>query len=202
MRRKEQLLVGLTGGIASGKTEVSRELKILGALILSADEIGREVMDNEPGMLEWVKAVFGEQFFDAEGKLLRKKLGDLVFSQPEKKKALDDKIFPIIYKRLLDRIEDGFRQNKVIVVDAAMIFEWGIEREFDILLTVLSSEKDIKERLSERDGFDAKQISDRLASQLSPDYKAECSDWVIKNDGDLNDLKSQVRLFWEAVINK
>ena len=196
----KRLLIGLTGGIASGKSAAAEYLRKLGAFVISADMIGKEVMTEESGMPGWVRETFGSEFFDSEGRLMRKNLGDLVFSDPEKKKLLDDKIFPIIYRALRAKIDDGFRVNNLVVVDAAMIFEWGIEDDFDIILTVVSSWKNVRERLACRDGFDTAQIENRIASQIDNLVKAEKSDYVIENNSSLEKLEEEILGFYNFII--
>ncbi len=198
--RGKVLLIGLTGGIASGKTEAANILKSLGAAVVSGDELGRWVMENIPEMLEWVRQTFGEECFDREGKLIRQKLGDLVFAHPEMRNKLDEKIFPYIYRRLQDEVKDKSKHRRVVVVDAAMIFEWGIEGDFDIVLTITAAQDAIFRRLSHRDGFDRIQMENRMASQISPKEKAARSHWIITNDSSLDELEKEVRRFWREIV--
>ena len=194
-----KILVGLTGGIASGKTVAAEQLQKLGAGVISADAIGKEVMTGETGMLPWIRDTFGQEFFDHRGDLMRKKLGDFVFSRPDMKKLLDDKIFPLIHERLHRQIREKSLDFEVIVVDAAMIFEWGIDAEFDIILTVLSSNENVTERLKKRDGFDPDQVKSRLSSQIPPSEKAARSDYVIVNDGTLEALLEETGKFYRRI---
>lgn len=192
-------IVGLTGGIASGKTIVAEHLRGFGACVISADLIGKQVMTEETGMLTWIRDTFGEEYFDRGGQLIRKKLGDLVFSHPEKKKLLDDKIFPLIHKEMFTRIRENRSDFDIIVIDAAMIFEWGIENEFDILLTVISSNEKIIERLKSRDGFDLGQVTSRLSSQIPPSEKAAKSDYIIVNNSSLEALREETEKFYRLI---
>lgn len=193
-------MIGLTGGIGSGKSEAARIMAELGAYVISADEIGKWVMDNNPGMSEWVRINFGSDFFDNEGKLIRKKLGDEIFSNPGSKQRLDEKIFPQIYARLKELIKDASEKRDIIVVDAAMIFEWGIEQDFDFTVTVLSSEKTVYDRLQRRDKFTRDQIIFRIKSQLPVYLKVSKANYVIHNDGELRDLRNEVEQFWKKAV--
>jgi len=192
-------IVGLTGGIASGKTVAAEHLRELGACVISADLIGKQVMTEETGMLQWVRETFGQEYFDHDNNLIRKKLGDLVFGYPEKKKLLDDKIFPLIHSIILSKIQDGLQDSNLVVVDAAMIFEWGIENEFDIILTVVSSSEKVIERLKSRDVFDIDQVKSRLSSQIPPSEKAAKSDYVIINNSSLETLLEETEKFYRRI---
>ena len=194
------VLIGLTGGIAAGKTTAAEFLRRLGCGIVHADQIGKEVLEEDSEMLSWVRSTFGEEYFDSSGKLMRKELGNLVFSNPEKKKQLDDKIFSALYSRVKQRIEELSAKYAVIVVDAALIFEWGIESDFDLLVIVMSPVDDIYERLSRRDGFDNQAIDNRLKSQLPVSEKARRSHWVLNNDNSIKDLGLQVERFWDVKV--
>ena len=193
---KKAVIIGLTGGIASGKTEAAEIMRKFGASVISADDIGREVMENNPEMLGWVREEFGDELFDLKGRLMRKKLGDLVFSQPDKKILLDEKIFPLIYNRLKEMIYESSKKHSAIVVEAAMIFEWGIESDFDLMVTVVSPVDNVYDRLVFRDKFSDEQIRNRMKSQIPPEEKAKRSNWVINNDDTIKDLEFQVQRFW------
>lgn len=197
---KNILLIGLTGGIASGKSEAARILKGLGAGVISGDYLGKWVMENRPEMLEWVKDTFGEEFIGGDGKLLRKKLGDFVFSHQKSKKKLDDRIFPLIYEKLKEEIEIKAVEYEALVVDAAMIFEWKIEKDFDLILTVVSPVEEVYSRLRNRNGFNMKQVENRIESQLPPELKAAGSHRVIFNDGSLKKLEAEVNRFWREQV--
>ncbi|NQS98273.1 MAG: dephospho-CoA kinase [candidate division Zixibacteria bacterium] len=197
---KKALLIGLTGGIASGKTEAAEILRKLGAGVISADSIGKEVMENNPGMLEWVREEYGDEFFDHKGKLMRKKLGDFVFSHSDKKKILDERIFPPLYEKLKDTIAALSEKYSVIVVEAALLFEWGIESDFDLMVTVVSPVENVYDRLSDRDEFDNGQIRNRMESQIPPEEKAKRSSWVIHNDSTIKDLEFQIQRFWRVKV--
>jgi dephospho-CoA kinase len=195
-----RLLIGLTGGIGSGKSEAARILRELGAYVISADDAGKWAMDNALGILDWVKKNFGGEVFDSEGNLLRKKLGEIVFSNSEKKKLLDEKIFPPLYGRIKESIKAVSDEYNVIVVDAAMIFEWGVENDFDLIISVVSTEEAIYNRLVRRDNFDIAQINNRIHSQLPVLYKAGKSDYIIRNDGTKKELRRAVIKFWEETV--
>lgn len=197
---KKPLLIGLTGSIASGKTEVAEFLRKMGAGLISADRLGREVMEESGAMLDWVRESFGDEYFDSEGNLQRRRLGDLVFSQPDQKKLLDRKIFPLIYQRLKSKVKELEIEHSVIVVDAAMIFEWGIESDFDIIVTVAASPETVYRRLSARDGFDLTRAKYRISSQMSPIEKARRSHIIIENDASLEELWRRVEGFWREEV--
>ncbi len=193
-------LIGLTGGIGAGKSTVAEILKRFGAYVISADEIAKDIMDeNEDNILDWIKHTFGTEFIDNKGKLKRKEFGQLVFSNGESKKLLDDRIFPLIHRRMKYRVEKAFESTNIVVVDAAMIFEWGIEKEFDKIITVIAPVKFVYSRLRERDGLSEDEIKDRINSQLDPALKAQKSDFIIDNEGDFDVLREKVLYIWNKL---
>ena len=195
------VLIGLTGGIASGKTEAALFFKKKGVAVISADAVGKEVMDNpDSGMTAWVRNTFGNGFFHDSGELNRRKFGDEVFSDPQKKKLLDERIFPLIYSSIKKQIESLREDHSVIIVDAAMIFEWGIEADFDIILTIAANEKNIITRVSDRDGFNIKQVKMRIASQIDPSEKMKKSHFIIENNRSLEEFYLKLEKFWEENI--
>jgi dephospho-CoA kinase len=200
MTNRDYLKIALTGGIATGKSEVAKILRKYGAAVISADQIGKEVMEANPELLSWIRTTFGEEYLLPSGELDRKKFGNLVFSQPDKKKLLDEKIFPLIHKKIDEMVEAISQDYYVVVVDAALIFEWGIEREFDLILTVTAPTTVVYERLHLRDGFENEQVKNRIASQLPSEEKIQRSHWVLNNDGSIQDLKNQVYRFWQVKV--
>jgi dephospho-CoA kinase len=194
------LIVAVTGGIGSGKSEFCKFLKELGAGITEGDELGRRALTTDPRLLPDLRQRFGDHIFDTKGNLVRKALGDIVFSNPEAKKWLDARIFPEIYRLLWEDVISLQHEYKHVIVDAAMIFEWGIENDFDLVVVILAPPERIKQYLSHRDGFDDQQMEYRFSSQLPPEEKARRTNVVIHNDGTLDDLRTKAYDFWNVYL--
>ena len=195
------MILTVTGGIGSGKSEFCRILQELGAGVTVGDELGRRALESDPALLPAIRERFGDQVFDAHGKLIRKALGDIVFSDPEAKKWLDTNIFPEIYRLLWQDVVALQHDHQHVVVDAAMIYEWGIENDFDLVVVVLASKEFVKEILTQRNGFDPIQMEHRFASQIPPEEKAQRANVVIHNDDSLSDLHQKARDFWNIHLN-
>jgi dephospho-CoA kinase len=195
------MIVAVTGGIGSGKSEFCKTLAELGAGVVVGDELGRRALETNSDLLPAIREHFGDGVFDTEGRLIRKALGDIVFSHPEAKKWLDTRIFPEIYRLLWEDVLELRQKHDHVVVDAAMVYEWGIENDFDMIVVVTAPFERIRENLSWRDGFDENQILYRIQSQIPPEEKAKRADVVVQNDGTLDDLHLKAREFWTIYVN-
>jgi dephospho-CoA kinase len=191
-------LIGLTGGIGSGKSTVAAELAELGAEIVSGDELGRRALEGSPDFLAQIRSRFGNDVFDSDGKLVRRKLGDKVFGDAEKVLWLTRASFPGIHAFWLEAVERS--QREVVVFDAALIFEWGIEKEFDLLVVVQSALEDVVSRSLEAARLSRREVEARLTSQIPPATKAERADVVLVNDGSLDEFRQKIREFWATRV--
>jgi dephospho-CoA kinase len=186
----ENIIVGLTGGIGCGKTEVAKILEELGARIIDADAIGKQVVEEQSEVLQEMVKVFGMQFLNPDGSLKRKELGSFVFQDEKRKRQLNAIVHPYLWKRVLYDIEEAKKQNfKLIVVDAALIYETGLEKHFQKVIVVSSLLETRIARIRERDGFTETEIRDRIASQMPLEEKVRRADIVIENDGSLERLR-------------
>lgn len=182
---KGSILVGLTGGLGSGKSLVSGEMKRLGAEVLDADLVAREIVEPGSPALEEIKREFGPGVLTGDGALDRKALGEMVFSDPERLKALNRITHPKIIK-LIDRRAEKIAKEKpgtVIVVDAALLIEAGHHRRMDKVIVVYADEDSRVERLMKRDGFTAEEALRRMNSQMPLEEKLPFADIVIDNTG-------------------
>jgi dephospho-CoA kinase len=187
------LAVGLTGGVASGKTTVAQILKEEGAVLLDADQIARELVEpRTPTWAEVVKA-FGTDILDEDGSIRRKKLADLAFSDPQRRKRLNGIIHPAIRKEITRRLKEIGRSNPdaIVIVDAALLVETGDYREMDRLIVVTSTEAQQLERLQQRDGTGREQALAIFSSQMGTEEKVKVADFVIRNEGSLEETKKR-----------
>jgi dephospho-CoA kinase len=192
------VLIGLTGGVGVGKSTAARVLAELGAEVVSGDELGRRVLENSPEMLAEVRARFGGEVFEADGTLLRRVLGELVFANREHARWLTELTFAGIHRWWREAVARSTRE--VVVFDAALIFEWGIEREFDLLLSITASPDHVLRRQSRAGRLTMEEIESRLAAQLPPANKARQSHVDITNDGTIEELEDAVRDVWHTRI--
>jgi dephospho-CoA kinase len=193
MKRKF-LLVGLTGGIASGKSSVSRMLNQLGCLIIDADLIAREVV--EPGEPAYQKIIdaFGQGVLDDEGYINRKKLGALIFQDAEKRKSLNDITHPEIIKReqeiLAELMTEG--HEGIVILDAALLIEAGGAGRVDRLVVVTADEGTQQKRVSDRDDLPREEALRRIRSQMPLSEKAKLAHYIIDNSGTLEQTRHEV----------
>jgi dephospho-CoA kinase len=196
------LLVGLTGGIATGKSTVSEMLRRLGCEIIDADRLARDVVEPEQPAWKQIVAEFGPGVVTADGSLDRKKLGAIVFADPERRRRLEAITHPAIRARLLARLDElaarGFAG--VVVFDAAVMIESGNYKNMDRLVVVVTDDATQAARLQERDGTDEVEGRRKIASQMPLAEKAKLADYVIDNSGDREATAAEVRRVFAALM--
>ncbi|PYN41366.1 MAG: dephospho-CoA kinase [Candidatus Rokuibacteriota bacterium] len=198
------LLVGLTGGIATGKSMVSALLRQLGCEIIDADLLAREVV--EPGRPAWttIVAEFGQDVVTGDGALDRKRLGAIVFANPERRRRLEAITHPAIRERFQARLDElaehGF--TGIVVFDAAVMIESGNYKNMDRLVVVVTDEPTQMARLRGRDGTDDAEGRRKIASQMPLAEKAKLADYVIDNSGDRQATAEQVRRVFAALMSE
>ena len=202
MTARKFLLVGLTGGIATGKSTVAEILRRLGAEIIDADRLARDVVAPGQPAHATIVAEFGRGILNGDGTLDRKKLGAIVFAAPERRKRLEEITHPAIRERFLARLEElsaqGFRG--LVCFDAPVMIESGSYKNMDRLLVVATDEATQAERLRGRDGADEGENRRRIASQMPVAEKAKLADYVIDNSGDREATAEQVRRVFAALM--
>ncbi len=196
-------VVGLTGGIACGKTTVAKMFGELGIPVIDADILAREVVEpGTPGLARIVEA-FGDHVLDAEGRLDRKRLADVVFEDAEARAKLNGILHPLIGAAGAQRIA-ALQDTSApyIIYEAALLVETGSYKAFSALVVVSASESVQKARLEERDRFTADETVARIASQLPLAEKTAVADYVIVNDADLAATRSQVAAVHEKLAGR
>jgi len=195
------LLLGVTGGIASGKSTVSDMLLELGAPLIDFDLLARKVV--EPGTQGYQDIVdyFGKQVLQANGTLDRKKLSAIVFSDLEKRKKLESFTHPYIYEEFFKEIETITHKqpDAVIQVSVPLLIELNLQFLFDKLLVVSVSPDTQAKRLAARDGITVSEAEHIMKSQLPIDEKAGYADFVINNEGSVEETREKVRTVWHAL---
>jgi dephospho-CoA kinase len=192
------LLVGLTGGIASGKSTVSAMLAEQGAEVIDADHIARQVV--MPGTPAWckIREHFGPGVLHPDGQLDRQALADIVFADKSKLALLNEITHPAIFARIADRLEAHHGQDVVVILDAALLIEAGLAEGVDVVIVVHSPREIQVERLAAK-GVGQTDARNRIASQLEPEKRLARADIVIDNSGSLEDLGRQVDKIWKEL---
>ncbi|OGP60265.1 MAG: dephospho-CoA kinase [Deltaproteobacteria bacterium RBG_13_52_11b] len=189
------LIVGLTGGVASGKSVVSEVLRKEGAYVIDADQIARELVEpHSPGWKE-LKSRFGDEILGESGAVQRKKLAAKVFSDPEQRKILEQILHPRIGAEIERRTKEIGRRDPgaIVVIDAALIVERGEYREMDKLIVVTSTEEQQVQRLEDREGARREEAMRILAAQVPLQEKLRVADYVIRNEGLLEETRRRAK---------
>lgn len=195
------MIIGLTGGIASGKSTVSALLLDKGAQLVDADVIAREVMLPGHPVLAAVVRHFGEDILAADGTLDRAKLGNIVFQNPEARQRLNGLTHPAIRQEIKDRMyrleeEDP---DRLIVVDIPLLYESELDNLFEKVIVVYVPRDIQRARLVERNGLTTEQAESRLNSQMDLEVKRSRADYVIDNSSDLKHTEAQVAALWDRL---
>jgi dephospho-CoA kinase len=189
------LLVGLTGGMGSGKTLAASFFKDFGAFVLDADLICRKLV--EPGQPAWkeVSDAFGKEIFTASEKLDRKRLADIIFSDPEKKRILEGILHPKVFEF------EGLKYaaickehpNALVIVDAALLIESGNYKKMDKVIIVNSDKKNRIKRVLARSDMSQDEVTARIKNQMPGEEKVGYADYVLENSLDKDNLRSQIK---------
>jgi dephospho-CoA kinase len=199
--RRRFLLVGLTGGLATGKSTVSEMLRALGCVVLDADALAREVVEPGQPALAAIAREFGPDVLRPDGTLDRKQLGAVVFADPGRRRALEAITHPAIRDRYLARLAEleaaGF--EGIVVWDAPVMIESGGHRHVDRLVVVVADAASQRARALARDG-DPADVERKIASQMPLADKARLADYVIDNSGDRAATEARVREVHAALL--
>ncbi len=182
------LLVGVTGGIGSGKSTFAALLVERGAQVIDADQIGRAALD--PGKPSWrdVVETFGNEVLAAASMNIdRKRLADIVFNDPDKLAALNAIVHPVILRTIADELDILRNTNEIVILDAALLFELGLNESVDVVIVVIADPKTRQQRLLVR-GMTLADVLARMDAQVDPESVASRADIVVRNDGTLEDL--------------
>ena len=189
------LIVGLTGGVASGKTVISKILREEGAYLIDADQIAKDLVRPHTSTWNELRRVFGDGILDEDGSIHRKKLAAKVFSDPEQRNLLNQILHPRI-KEEMDRRTKEIGQNDpeaIVVIDAALLVELGNYREMDRLIVVASTARQQIERLRNRNGMEEEEAQKIITCQMPLEEKLKVADFVIRNEGSLEETKRRVK---------
>lgn len=199
------LRVGLTGGIGSGKSEVSRRLAAHGAVLVDADVAAHEVVEpGTPGLGEIV-AVFGPAVLRPDGSLDRERLGQLVFADPDLRAKLNAIVHPLVHERMRQVEQEGVRSagpDAIVVHDIPLLAESGLAAGYDVVVVVDAPESLQVERLAASRGMSAEHARERMAAQASREQRLAVADIVIDNSRSLGDLDRRVGEVWSQLRDR
>lgn len=190
--------IGLTGGIAAGKSTVSRMLTERGAALVDLDQIAREVVNPGQEPLRLIAERFGPAVLNEDGTLNRARLGEIVFSDEAERKALEAIVHPAIREQMLARMEAFQRERpeRLIVVDVPLLYESGLQSYFEQIMVVYVPRSVQLERLMKRNGLAEAEANRRIDAQMDIEEKRRMADIVIDNSESLEETERQVERFW------
>lgn len=194
-------LIGLTGGIASGKSTVARRLVEHGAVHIDADELARRVVQPGKPALAAIVEEFGQGILDHDGTLDRQKLAEIVFNDDEARERLNAIVHPAVRElttRLLEKIESE-DPDAVVVYDVPLLVEAAVDHPFDLIVVTSAPKRTQVKRLVEERGFDPNQARARVDAQVDNTERVAVADVVIDTDGSMAHTMSQVDALWHRI---
>lgn len=191
------MVICITGNIGTGKSLVAKFFKKWGAFIISGDQIGWEVLKSA-NIKEKLKITFGEKII-RDNDVDRERLGNIVFKDTDRLKQLNKIVHPVLLKKLKESISKS--EEDIIVVDAALIFEWGIKDWFDYKILTISKLSNIKSRLKKLE-FSDEIIDGTLKSQMNPEKARIYADFIIVNNGSKRELREKAQKVWNKILKE
>ncbi|MFW6230167.1 MAG: dephospho-CoA kinase [Halanaerobium sp.] len=194
------MIIGLTGGIATGKSTAAEYLEKKGARIIDADQISHKI--SQKGEKGWQLVVdeFGTEILQENGEFDREKLGEIVFSDPAKRKKLESLLHPLIIYEMKEQAHQYLEKDEIVVFMAPLLYEAGLDRFCDQVWVIDSSEETQIKRLKMRNNFSREEALKRINSQMPLKEKKIKADISIENNSTIADLKSKLDLYWERVL--
>ncbi|HWL90189.1 MAG TPA: dephospho-CoA kinase [Actinomycetota bacterium] len=190
------LLVGLTGGIGSGKSTIARLLERRGAAVIDADQLAREAVAKGTPGFERVVDAFGRGVVTVDGELDRPALAARIFSDPAQKATLEAIVHPEVARRFSDQVEAFRATDRIVVYVTPLLVELGLAPAFDVVVVVTASPHLRVSRVASDRGLSPDEVRGRLAVQATDEQRAEVADVLIDNDGSLAELEPQVDRLW------
>jgi dephospho-CoA kinase len=197
------IVLGLTGGICSGKSTVAAMFQRLGATVIDADQVAHELVEPGQPLFETVASTFGREVVGADGCLDRRRLGALVFADPEARRRLETLLHPAIIEECERRIRQAeVSGTSICLVNAALLIESGWYTRCDAVILVEASEATQLDRLARSRGLGQDDAMLRIRSQMPQQEKHQYAHYVIENEGPLDATARQVKAVWEQLYNK
>lgn len=191
------LKIAITGGAGSGKSTVARMFKELGAPVLDADAAARDAVAVGRPAWQELRRLFGEEYFHPDGSLNRAKVSELVFSDPEARKRLNEIVHPRVAQELQERFKDLERQGAdLVLVEVPLLFEAGLSGAYDRIIVVYVDPAEQARRLGQRDHREAAEVRGILEAQWPLKEKAARADYLVDNRGSLDESRERVQAIW------
>lgn len=175
--------------------------KELSAGVVEGDEMGRLALSTDADLRNELAERFGREILDDDGQIIRSKLAEAAFKTPDAAEDLTSLTFPTLYGLAREKFQELAESRQVIVFDAALIFEWCIEEDFDVVVIVTAPREDLIDRSSKRLGISKDQAEKRLEGQISIKEKVDRADYVINNDGSIEELRKKAQEIW-AILTR
>lgn len=192
-------IIGITGTSGVGKTTVCEILnKKFNAFVIDADEVARELSKKGNMYLQEIAKYFGQDILDVDGNLKRKELASLIYNNKIKREALNSITFKFVVEEIKRRI-DLSKEQKIIVIDAALLFESKLDESCDIILGIIADETQKIERICKRDNITEEMAKKRIAVQIPNKELLKKADYVIKNTGDIQILEKDITILYGKI---
>jgi len=199
--KRKMLVIGLTGGIGTGKSEVARILGEMGAVVIDADKVGHGVYAPQTEAWSEIVHTFGSGVLKASGEVDREKLGSMVFGDPEKMARLNAITHPAITEHIRRRLQELEQQGtQAVVLEAILLMESPLVELVDEVWVTSASEEQVVERLARRSGLSAAEVQQRVGTQPPFSLTAKSAQVVIENQGGLDELEDKVWFLWESRV--
>jgi len=201
--RRDVHLVGITGGIGSGKSLVCSRFELLGRMALQADAIAQEISDSDPEVRRQIVDLLGSAAYRSDGALDRKFVAESVFSKPALLKKLNSVVHPIVIAEIFRRSASlpETKRRPYVLVEAALIYESGMDEMLDYVIVVDAEEELRIRRVMERDHLDRESVQRRIAAQMPATRKVARADFVIRNEGNAVSLDEKVRFIDRILVS-
>lgn len=198
MKINKPKIIGITGGIGSGKTTAAKYFEALGFPLYNSDQRARMIQNNNPEVIQAIKNVFGDESYTSEG-MNRPYIASKTFKDKELLQQLNAIVHPAVFKDFKDWIEQ--QNTDFVIKEAAILIESGSYKDCDLIISVIADQEIRINRTIERDGLTREQVEARMKNQLSDEERKEYSDYIIDNSQDLMHLQKQVKNL-AAIIKK
>jgi len=204
MKYNDPLIVAVTGGMGSGQSTVSSYFEEWGCMVLNADNEAKRVIQKNAALRSDLRRTFGNDIFFRNRKLNTKRLAEIAFSDELQTRRLNQLVHPRMVESIIEKMEKARFSGKypIIIVDAALIYEISIERNFDYVIVVSAPVSIRQKRVFERDNISRNSFNDRISKQIKLEEKAKWADYVIQNKGTLDELKKNSRDVFSMLMKK
>ena len=192
-------VIGVTGALGAGKSTVVRRFATHGATIVDADAIGHSLLRPDGPCHDALRARFGDDIVDADGVIVRARLGAKAFATPVETAALNTITHPALLAELRRQVQAANRPGHAVVIDAALLLEWGVPVPLDRIVVVTAPEAERIRRMMERTGLGIADVRQRAARQMSEAGKVQHADFVLPNDGTVASLEQRADVLWRQL---